>query len=671
MALLDSFRKRSVAFVLLGLLFLFGAYFTYPASTVDNGSDNQWKAALTGSTWTFSRQDGSVISDKLRLGDAGRIEGYAHPRESVWNVRDKTLLFLGEDGTVTSRFPLSGGLAPLPGNLHEATGIHRLHRHGARSPYLSGLLAALGLLALLAASPYAPAARRHLAAWGGKLSSAVSGRPLAYAILAFWFFLVCIIATTRAYVPDEAWFLYEAVHSGKWALVEGQWIRQLLFHSNAFGYGGLWWSLYTGLVLLWNGVVGMFDLAGASDMLAISSDVGKVRLWEHATDMMAAPMFMMRILVLSSLAAYGILLVRHARSGAAAVLVTLALVTMPLAWWSGKLASPELMAAALFAIAVTQWFIAGRALSALVLASVAVAMKLTVAPVYIALVAFICWELWKRPDFSVRRLAWYAAVCVLVVLLSNTWLLYDPKAGIDQLIYLSKAYGPSSDLSLQSRLILQNQTEMWEGTNYGSLAYWSGGLSLVAVSLAVAFGIRRRLAAFLFVGLLFQYLFMLTQPPHAWYWFPVILLLLIPFSQLQPRAAAGVGVVLLICLMPFNAVRYEVSYKVLHLRELNAVSLERSCLHEKLQAYAPTFVYDMAAAGTTVSRIPGANWEVLDYFGSFFYFMGGDPRATGGKRLLLLGERSYRSFDQVHALAEMPGNVIGTCGSIRLIKIGD
>ena len=191
------------------------------------------------------------------------------------------------------------------------------------------------------------------------------------------------------------------------------------------------------------------------------------------------------------------------------------------------------------------------------------------------------------------------------------------------------------------------------------------------VALAVAFHTQRRLAAFLLMGSVLQYLFMLTQPPHGWYWFPVILPLIIPFSQLRAKPAAWVAVILLICLFPLEETRQEIGYKSLHLKELNAVRMERDCIGKQLRAYQPRTVYDMAAAGTMASKLSDARWESLTYHDSYVTFMGGRPPAPGGRGILLLGERSLQSFEQLRGMSDRPGALIGECGSIKLISVAD
>lgn len=163
---------------------------------------------------------------------------------------------------------------------------------------------------------------------------------------------------------------------------------------------------------------------------------------------------------------------------------------------------------------------------------------------------------------------------------------------------LSASYGPDRDAQLQSNLILWMQSESWEGDNLGSLVYWAGDVSILAAALAVACLVNRRLAGLLIIGGVAQYIFMMSQPPHGWYWFPVVLCAVIPFCMLGPKAAAGVGLVLAACLYPLTSTVHELAYKQEHLRELEQVAAQRQCVAAQLTQMHPDVVYDMAAIGT-------------------------------------------------------------------------
>lgn len=686
-----SFQRTRWLFAILGILLLTVATWLYPTASTTSWSNTQWTRSLIGTTWTFSRPDHTVISEDVQLSAFGRITGYSHPNEHRWNVKGKSLRFLNVDGQVTSTFPLDRG-APQAGlKLQSIDGMHHeLDLHADRRGLLvalAGLTALLGLSVLATATFIQPTGPRSLSAlvsrWvlgrtspdaspsGRSQRRFINGKYCALGLLAIWFVLVVTMASMPGFVPDEAWFLYEGLRSAKAVQKDGAWVHELLFHANTFGYGGIWWSLYTAVALAWDSVSGLFTMPVTDAVLAVDPGVGKVKLLEYASAATLAPMVIMRILALSMLGYFGVIMVRAARSGASALLVALVLVTLPISWWSGKTGSPELFAAALFAIAVVRWFLSRGTLAALLTASFAVGIKLTIAPAYVVFVGFVCWNFWRQSEFTWPRLCRYALFCVLVVLACNSWLFYDAKTGIDHLVYLSHAYSPHPVRLTQSNLILFWKTEFWEGTNYGSLMYWSGGASLLVVALFAAWRSNRRLAWFLVISGLAQYGFMMTQPPHSWYWFPVILCMLIPYSMLGWRSAVCAGLVLFACLYPFSNTGNELAYKQLHLRELDQVRNQRQCVSEKLGQLQPDVVYDMASIGTFMSDAGQHKWRAMNFVDSYVALvMDPKPPTPGQKQLLLLGERSEHNIEPLRSRAASTGKTVAQCGTIKIVDVG-
>jgi hypothetical protein len=162
---------------------------------------------------------------------------------------------------------------------------------------------------------------------------------------------------------------------------------------------------------------------------------------------------------------------------------------------------------------------------------------------------------------------------------------------------------------------------------------------------------------------------MMTQPPHGWYWFPVILSAVVPFGRLGPKGAGAMGLILLVLLYPFGYLQHELSYKSLHLRELEQVALQQQCVRDKLTAFQPDVVYDMAAIGTFIAGRGQHGWTALNFHESFIGLVMAPSKAPGAKQVLLLGERSEHNFGGLRALSETPGKLIGTCAGIKLVDV--
>jgi DUF1680 family protein len=59
---------------------------------------------VEGKTWQFGRADGSVIATRMQLLPGGAIAGHSHPNEVRWRMEGETLVFVAQDGRVSTRF---------------------------------------------------------------------------------------------------------------------------------------------------------------------------------------------------------------------------------------------------------------------------------------------------------------------------------------------------------------------------------------------------------------------------------------------------------------------------------------------------------------------------------------------------------------------------------------
>ncbi len=86
--------------------------------------------------WRFGRADGSIIADSIILLPDGGIDGYSNPNEAAWRVDGQDIVFVGEDGAITTRFTdlesvlandnrpiLSGAFIPAPQITHTLTAL--------------------------------------------------------------------------------------------------------------------------------------------------------------------------------------------------------------------------------------------------------------------------------------------------------------------------------------------------------------------------------------------------------------------------------------------------------------------------------------------------------------------------------------------------------------------
>jgi hypothetical protein len=109
-ALLVVSPARQRQATVLGLLLLIGGlglhWLEEPPAPVIRGDETQvlTRDYLVGHTWTFSHEEGDVISPQVRLDASGAIEGIDHPNETRWGLEDGILLFFHANGKPSTRF---------------------------------------------------------------------------------------------------------------------------------------------------------------------------------------------------------------------------------------------------------------------------------------------------------------------------------------------------------------------------------------------------------------------------------------------------------------------------------------------------------------------------------------------------------------------------------------
>jgi DUF1680 family protein len=58
----------------------------------------------TSGVWQFSRSDGSVLAEQIKLLNDGSLQGYSHPNEARWGFDGDTLTFFTNNGAPSTRF---------------------------------------------------------------------------------------------------------------------------------------------------------------------------------------------------------------------------------------------------------------------------------------------------------------------------------------------------------------------------------------------------------------------------------------------------------------------------------------------------------------------------------------------------------------------------------------
>ena len=498
------------------------------------------------------------------------------------------------------------------------------------------------------------------------MNKVFSMKVTAHGLLILWLLIAFLFAALPTYVPDEGWFLIEVFASGQRALSNDSW-KEILFHDNSFGYGGIWWGFYTAITLFLNFFLDF--LTSEQAFLFTASDAVEVRnrLFDFANPAMMAPMIVMRWVSLIFFGLFGAALIKNAKSPQAGLIAVTLLLLAPIAWWSGKLASPELLSGALYGLAIISWFFRRRVGESIVLATLAIGIKLTVMPAYLALIISILWS--ERRQLTFYMFGKLAAIALLIFLFCNLWLLINPISGIQQVFAYAGMYHPVGNIWEQFNLIIFSSNGTWDGTNYGSLDYWSGSIYFLAVTVLAALITNKAFGLYFVTAILTQLAFMLTQPPHCWYWFPVIFSTFSAIGLIEKSRDLFIYFILaIISIWPLHNSFREIAYRTSHLQELTDLSTQHECILKALNSVPIGTVFDMAVIGTSPSKRAG--WNSKNFVESYVAISSGAAPLNANAEtisLLMVGDGTLNNLPVIKSFVDNSHGRQESCDEIHLL----
>ena len=404
-----------------------------------------------------------------------------------------------------------------------------------------------------------------------------------------------------AYMPDEGWFLYVAAVERPAPEWLGP-VRDYIFHQNSFGYGSTWWGIYSLIVDVMRHVMPPANPGQVFSMDSIA--LGLHDAVAAGNGYLLASMLIMRALAVSVVAVFALLLSRRALIQPMAALGVLLLFSTPMMYWSGKMASPEMVGVFLLLIAVLK-YIDGRDRRWFLLAGFACGTKLTCAPVAVVFALFAILPGDRRQ--LVRRFLEITAYSVAGALLSNLYLLYNPAYFVHTLKLFSGMFNPAPwELSFK-----YGPLPFWEGGTYGNLGYWFGSLAVFGAALLVAVLTNAWLGIGVICAAVVMFLFMLTQPLHNWYWFPVIGATTIPICYAKEHRRivipALVGI-LVAANLYFSApgIKAEIGYRETKVAQLDSYKETKKCFDQATRQGGITEIFDVGVIGHILPSVVDA-----------------------------------------------------------------
>ena len=472
-----------------------------------------------------------------------------------------------------------------------------------------------------------------------KLLDWVDTRPrLSASLLALPYFLFSlprIISSPP--VVDELRFVKFAEDYG----LHDHSLIQMLYAPNLEGFGGLWWSLESLSFRFWNSLT-----PDSSTFLTIASlrflSIFCVTIW---------------LSTLFILAGKGV--------GEQRFIALLAALT-PMVWWSGKLASPELISASFLGIGVFL-LIKSRFMMSSILLGLAVGFKISAIAPVIAISVYLIFR--RNKDFDSFR--FYSKVRFLTVLFGsflacNAYIVSDPSS----FFRLSRRVNPIISSQLPSNNIQETmvriftQDEMhWDFVSKNGLTYWVGGLlTFLCLFILLATTDQKSFKYISLLSLLIVILSLLFADglDFPWYYFPTIFLIFtllaskpLGFKSPMPRFSNLPKIALILAIVSsLTNARQENSQVLNYIQDSRQFGFQKACiennislLRSDMQVYSMIFPAEEVALGGIAEN----TWEASVWLNS----------PTSAKVLLAVGARGEAAL---HRVKNVDFRFVARCG---------
>ncbi|MGP4688223.1 hypothetical protein ACSV5K_17845 [Agrobacterium pusense] len=480
---------------------------------------------------------------------------------------------------------------------------------------------------------------------------------------------IYFLVVTRTYVPDEAWFLFEAYASAVRADTWG-WSKELLMHRNSFGYGQLWWEVYAlfagaarSICADTNGfMAGVIKSEAWSRpeldvMKATVWSIEKAKLYDHTSTCFTLPLHAMRLVSFVPYVVLGALLLRNDNTSSLFSLTIFIL--SPVLLWSGKLAAPDLLVSGLFALAVYLTFFRFKFFLSILSIVVAISVKPTIVTISLTLIPFTLLYEYRRNNLQNMRFV--IPVFLIIFLALNSYYIAEPWDALQTIKILAETIRAHPETQLQIATILFGNFSSWELTSYGSFFYFIGGPLVLIGMVAYAwksYGSNpalKQYSSFLGAAFAIQFAANVFQVPHGWYWFPLISAIflapaLVESSNLKPRIRR-ICFAIVLAPLATNAMA-EARLRSSHEFELQNASDTYSCISHLASEKGINRIYDLAVIGR---EYQSANVDVVSYFESFSLLAKNEFNLQPGDAIVV-GMRALESWPPTQNISQFFSN---------------
>ena len=424
---------------------------------------------------------------------------------------------------------------------------------------------------------------------------------------------------------------------------------KLLAAPNLAGYGGAWWSIES---LSYR----FYEIVGATDP-------------EKFT------IFTLRVVSILAVAMLLVMLFRICADKYIVLrLLPILAMSLPLVWWGGKLASPELISGSLAGIGVILLMRNRYLISGLILGA-ATGIKISAFPLFCAcLLLVIIKNKSKGFSFKFSIIKKILSGFVFGFILCNLYLLVDPRA----FYHLSRRINPfiaSSvpNLSIQdllSAVFFQNGMH-WDAVSKNGLLYWFGGIFTILFVIFLYLHLRAFSSLLVVIATFLVTIFSLIATSALdcpWLYFPTIifaisLLATLPDNFYNKRSRHINISVLIVMSMAIgissNLATYEQRQVSNYINDYKSIERDTSCVRNAISPYAGKVrIYSMvmSTSNLAIENLSGGAYAAGDWL----------LRPDNNEVLLIVGRRSEMVLE---VTKNINMELVRSCSQLRLYLV--
>lgn len=491
-------------------------------------------------------------------------------------------------------------------------------------------------------------------------------------LIAIPYFVVSMFRViSNSYVPDEAGFIGFAAQA---RLQSSSWAG-LVTAPNLEGFGGAFWSLIGAAMKTVEhfapGLAASVQQAGfiplRVDLFGLNLQAAMVVIWT------------IRLFVLAGLVSWLIYLAYvMSEKGRFLRYVPAVAITLPMFWWGGKLASPELIATAAIGIA-TLLCARQKFLFSAIFAGIAVGFKVSAGPAVAAILVLIVWSKWRSSQSLIQ--ASYSGIQTLFFALvgfisMNLFLLRSPIEYANNFARVNPSGMKVFTPEVASSVVASwqgGESMTWDFVTTSGLGYWLGSIALAIAISACLLVHRLYFVTIVSVGLLLlQSMLIAASAAFSWYFFPAIAFMLsslafVPtvrpvFNALFGRIIFAVCVacaVLTSCFAIQNSAR---ELKQVHSRESDMAQIrhQAGCIRSVLGEMASGAKFDLASMGY---RLQSLGIDTEDAWSAFLWE---NDSSSTSNAIWVVGETAREYVD---SRTDISVTSIATCGPFRVLEV--